>query len=291
MSIPQMRTITALSIGAINFDNSNYILSEIKGLEMPTTRLPRYNLPGQSGGFVSNALYGERKIQIKGYVNAPDGKRTTLLTNRINLINALLYQYSGGSPVPLTLTVTLENGQVLTLSVYPSENMPLTMGYTADQVDFEEFMLTLIAPNYNIASQTAISVNLSLPIGGGTAIPTPIPINLAPSSGGSATINNPGSTPSFPIITLTPTLTNPYIANNTTGAFIQLNFTMGVGTQNVVINCANQTIFQGSTNITGVQSVSSTFWAVQPGNNILSFNAFSGIGSCNVSFFPSYLGV
>ena len=292
MSIPQMRTITGLQVGAVIFDNSNYILSEIKGLEMPTTRLPRYNLPGQSGGFISNALYGERKIQIKGWVNAPDGQRTTLLTNRINLINALIYQYSNGIPVPLTVTITLENGQVLTTNVYPSENMPLTMGYTPNQVDFEEFFITLIAPGYTLNSQTPTSAIISVPVGGGAAIPTAIPISLAPSSGGSAVINNTGSVPAFPVITLTPPLTSPYIANITQGGFINLlNTNLQVGQNNIVIDCKAQTIFQGVNNITGVQSTDSRFWSILPGNNTITFSAAAGNGTCTVVFYPSFLGV
>lgn len=290
-----LQTITGLSIDSLVFDNSNFILQEIKGLESPLTRLPRYNLPGQSGAYISNALYGERAIKIRGLVNVPDGTavsqvRNTYLANRTTLINNLSYSYdSSGRPVPRTLTITLVNGQVLTASVYV--DTPLAMGFSPDQVDYEEFLITLVAPDPLLYSSTPISATITLPVGGGTAIPTPVPASLGASSGGSATMNNIGSQTTYPTITLSAPLTNPYIINQTTGKFIKLNYTISVGQSDVVIDCQNQQITQGTNDITGVQSTDSTFWSIISGNNTIAFSASGGSGNCVVSFTPSFLGI
>ncbi len=282
--------ITSLSIDDLTFDNSNFILEEVKGLELPTVRLPRYHLPGASGAFVSNALYGERSIRIKGVVNAPDGSRLTYLTNRTTLINNLAYKYDdNGRPLTRTLTVTLLNGQVLTANVYV--DTPLIMGFSPDQTDWEEFEIGLIAPDPFLYSSSPISGTINLPVGGGTTIPAAVPMSLAPSSGGTLSLNNIGSQTAYPTITLNAPLTNPYIVNQKTGGFLKLNYTLSVGQLPVVIDCRNQKITQGTNDITGVQSTDSTFWTIPSGVNNIGFSATGGSGTCVVSFYPLFLGV
>ena len=289
-----MRTITGLSItssgGTLAFDGSNFILVEINGLESPVVRLPRYNLPGASGAFISNALYGERALKIKGIVNAPDGSRTTLLANRTTLINTLAFQRDADNNLqPQTVTITLENGTVLTTQGYVDN--AVSMGFTPDQVDHEDFLITMVCPDPNLYSTTQTSASVSLPVGGGTAVPTAIPISLAPSSGGSVVIGNAGSTTTYPTITLSAPLTNPYLTNRYTGEFLKLTLTMNVGDQNVIIDCANQKITQGANTITGVQSSDSTFWGLLTGNNTIGFSSSAGSGTATLTFFPSFLGI
>ena len=67
-----MNLITALSIDTLVFDNQNFVLQDVKGLESPALRLPRYNQPAGNGANISNALFGERPIAIKGMVIVPD---------------------------------------------------------------------------------------------------------------------------------------------------------------------------------------------------------------------------
>lgn len=290
-----MNIITGLSISnptanTLTFDNSNFILVEIAGLETPLTRLPRYNLPGSSGAFISNALYGERAIKITGILNAPDGQPTTYLTNRTALINALAYSRdNSGNLQPQTLTITLANGQILTTNVYVDH--PLAMKFSSDQNDYEDFLITLVAPDPNLYSSVAQTTTISLPVGGGTAIPTAIPLSLAASSGGSVVINNAGSVASYPTITLTAPLTNPYITNQRTGAFLKINYTLNIGDQSLVIDCQTQTIMQGVNNKTGIQSSDSTFWDLLSGNNTVAFSAGGGSGTAQVSYYTTYLGI
>ena len=289
-----MNLITGLTIASqnqtITFDGSNYILEEVTGLETPTTRLVRYNLPGASGAYISNALYGERALKIKGWVNASDASRLTYMTNRINLINTLAYQRDDNNNlVNQTLTFTLENGLILTTTGYVDTG--LQMGFSPDQTDFEEFQITFVCPDPNLYSLTQSSYSVSLPVGGGVAIPTAIPISLAPSSGGTVVVTNQGSGTVFPTITLTAPLTRPYITNRRTGGFLSLNVTTNVGDANIVIDCANQKITQGTNDITGVQSQDSSFWDILGGNNTIAFSAAAGSGSGTIQFYAAYLGI
>jgi hypothetical protein len=283
-------TISSPTANTLTFDNSNFILSEIKGLESPLVRLPRFNLPGASGAFISNALYGERAIKIKGVVNAPDNKVSTYLANRTTLINALAYSRdNSGVLQPQTLMITLSNGQVLTTDIYV--DTPLAMGFSEDTLGWEDFLVTMVAADPFLYSATVSSTLISLPVGGGTAIPTAIPISLAPSSGGNAVINNIGSTASFPIITLTAPLTNPYVTNIRTGEFLSFNYTISIGDADLIIDCANQTIMQGANDKSGIQSYDSTFWSILSGANTIAFSASGGSGNVTISYFPTFLGI
>jgi hypothetical protein len=290
-----MRTITSLTItpsgvNPIVFDGTNFILSSVKGLESPKVRLPRFDLPGSSGAFISNALYSERSLQLQGYVNAPDGSRVTYLNNRTALINALSYQYSlAGTPQPVLLTIGLENGQLVQTSGYV--DTPLAMAFSEDSVDYEAFHLSLVCPDPNLYGTVAITGQVGLPVGGGAAIPTAIPISLAAGSGGALTLTNIGSQPTSPTITLTAPLTNPYITNQRTGAFLKFNYTINIGDAPVVVNCATQTITQGANTLTGVISQDSTFWSLLPGQNTIGFSASAGSGTATVTFNPVFIGV
>lgn len=283
-------SISSPSASTVTFDNANYVLNEIKGLESPLVRLPRFNLPGSSGAFISNALYGERSITIKGTIISPDNNPSTFLTNRNNLINVLAYSRDNNNNLQSqTLMITLGNGQILTTNVFVDK--PLQLGYSEDQYGWEEFMISFIAPDPNLYSSTSISTSISLPVGGGTAIPTAVPASLAPSSGGSATIDNIGSQSSAPTITLTAPLTNPYVTNNRSGLFLKINYTLNLGDHSLVINCSTQRITQGATDKTGIQSSDSTFWSLLSGDNLIGFSATAGSGTCTINFAPTFIGV
>ena len=285
-----MQIITSLSIDSLTFDGSNYILEEVSGLELPLTRLPRYNWPGQSGAFISNALYGERAIKIKGTVNAPDGTVNTYLLNRTALINALNYKRDvNNNIVPQTLTIGLANGQNLTAEVYM--DTPITMAFSPDATDYAEFLITLVAPDPNLYSNTISSTSIDFPIAGGTAIPTAIPVSLAPSSGGNTSINNIGSSTAYPVITINAPVVDPYIINTTTNLYMQIIYTLGVGDDPLIIDCNNQTIFQGVNDVTGIQMQGSSFFGLIPGINQIRYSGSSGTGIATVSYYPTFIGI
>jgi hypothetical protein len=284
------KLITNLTIDSLTFDGENYILQNLSGLESPTVRLPRYNLPGSSGAFISNALYGERSIKITGTINAPDNNPLTYLANRTALINALNFKRDiDNNIVPQLMTITLANGQILTTQVYVDNQ--IQMAFSSDKTDFEDFIITFVAPDYNLYGTNKNTSMITFPIEGGTAIPTPIPLSLSSSSGGSAIINNEGSSVTYPVITVNAPVINPYIINLTTNKFMQIIYTLNLGDEPLIIDCSQNTIFQGSNNLTGIQTQNSTFWGLNSGNNTINYSGTSGSGSCQLDYYFTYVGV
>lgn len=279
--------ITALSIDDLVFDNTNFVLQEIQGLEMPIVRLPRYNLPGQSGAFISNALYGERSIKIKGLVNVNTNNMTTFLSNRRTVIDNLGFQYDiNNRPVARTMTIALIDGRILTTDIFI--DTPLQMKFSENQVGYEDFLITAIAPDFRLYLETIMDT-IPFPVIGGVPIPTPIPMSFSYTSGGILTVDNIGVVDVFPIITFHAPLNIPYIINFTSGEFIELNY--NVTGDDVIIDCQNQTITQGGVDITGVQTSDSVFFTILQGLNDLGFNAIGGSGDCDISFTPAFLGI
>jgi len=380
--------ITNPQNGTLTFDSSNFILQSITGLEYPAIRLPRYNLPGQTGANVSNQLYGERIITIKGVCNGSNV--SSYLTNRSTISNVLsIARDNNNNLQPLVLSFTLANGNAFTANCYTSKELTLSFG--EDQIEWATFQIQLVAPDPSLYSTTSSSNVVTLPVqgpvtgisgivqtvgsgqhdltsggaftdtightytiviqSGGTTFKwktdsgalsgavtitgsaqtlangvtvtfghtsgytngdtftivatygvqiasalgpltgTALGISLAPASGGQVTINNPGGLPVYPTITITAPIVNPYIVNLRTGAFLRITDSLLAGANSLVINCAAQTIFQGSNNVTGIQSSDSTFWDLLPGSNTIGFNASSGSGQATVQFFPTFIGI
>lgn len=284
------QNITALSIDGFSFDSSNFILAEIQGIEFPTVRLPRFNLPGSSGGFISNALYGERSIRIKGYINAPDGKSATFMNNRTTFINTFAYKRDiYNNLLPQILTMTTSNGQTLTTSVYVDG--AISAPFPADQIEWVEFLITLVAPDPNLYSTVQSVTTINLAAGGGMAVPAAVPFNISAGSGGSGVLNNTGGNIVYPTITLTAPLNTPFLTNFNTNLFLKLNTNLIVGQNPLVINCAAQTITQGANDVTSIKSIDSNYFYLMSGNNNIGFSAASGSGQASISFYPNYLGI
>lgn len=290
-----MSLLTGLSIDSLVFDNQNFILQEIHGIESPTLRLPRYNLPGANGTAVSNALFAERAISIKGYVNAPDGTPSSLaqsvyLANRRTLINSVAYKRDvNGNLFSQLMTITLMDGTQVTCNVFLDK--PLQMGFSIGNTSYEEFQLTFIAPDPNLYSTIQNVTNIGLAVGGGVAVPTAVPLSLASSSGGQAIITNVGTNVAFPVITLVGPLTNPFIANLTTNQYMQLNMVINATDAPVIINMGAPSIMQNGGDISANRTTFSTYWGLFGGNNTIGFSASAGSGTATVGFYPSYAGI
>lgn len=114
-----------------------------------------------------------------------------------------------------------------------------------------------------------------------------------------ATIDNTGDVPTPVKIVFVGEMTNPIVTNETTGEYIKVNqtigeneqlvITTGYGKKRVEIVKADDT----TENAYSYIDLSSTFFELQPGENILSYDADSGADSAQVSiyFTPRYVGV
>lgn len=266
---------------------TNFPLSEVSGLEVIPIRTPSEDLPGQHGSYVPNQLYGGRRIIVAGRVKGATS--ATYLTNRQSLESALkIARDASGNLTPITAKFNLTGGGAYQAVVIPRRGaeMPFRPGH----VSFEQFVFELEAQDPALYSQTLTEQTISLPTGGGVALPTALPASLSAGTGGEATLTNAGDLESFPTVRFDGPLTNPTIFNLTLGITLQLSLTLLAG-EYVTIDMRAKTITQGtSTNKMNTLASGSDFFWLKSGANTIKFSALAGSGTAKVSFRSSWSG-
>ena len=265
-----------------------FIAPPIAGLDMPLTRSSQYNKSGQDGVTVAQQFLGERRITIQGYLvvsNLADyeSNRKTFLA--LNQPIKDIY----GNLVPHLMRFQTMDGTyyILNVQVMSPPKMDRNL------INSATWTLDLLATDPAIQSDNLNSKIINPSASGGFSVPATIPVSFDSSSGGLYNLANAGNYPAWPIIVLNGPLTNPNIINETTGEFMNLALDLNSGDQ-IIIDCLNKTIVQGGvTNQISTKTYESTFWTLQPGNNVI--NLPSGVpdqtGSAIISWRDQWVGI
>lgn len=284
-----LNTITA---GSLQIHNSvspnNFWVDSVEGLDAPDYRINNYDRPGEDGGVISSEFYTTRLITLTGIIKGA----TPAIHEANRALFASTFAISRDAynfPVPVRITFVTLAGASYFVDAYAEKPQMKN-----SEILFSRFMLHLRCPKSFLFSSTAISSGaITVPTGGGFILPVILPIISSSSTGGSALITNTGNVTAYPIITLTGSLTTPYIYNATTGVYMQLNYTLAP-TDVVVIDMLNKTIvLNGSTDLLYTKQTGANWWGLLVGNNNISFStgSSSDTGNAAISFNPPYLGI
>jgi hypothetical protein len=240
----------------------------VHGLSKIDIRLSSDNLTGRNGGNVWATKYGMRDIKIFGDVYAND------FDTYFNLRSELQEAFD-----------TLQGDQELTITIGDR-----TRKITGTVIEFQELDETpgefAEAPYYIVVrcgdpffTDTSISTGGPIEPGveGGTPVPMPIPSPIG-SIGESITIVNSGDLASYAVFTITGTITNPRVQNNSTGKYFQLNTTLNAG-QILTVERTNQ---GESVTVDGAnyyQYFEGEVFPIAVGTNVITFNGINYIGS------------
>lgn len=264
-----------------------WLQTPIEGLDAPEDRVNVYDKPGEDGAVVSSMFYSGRRISLQGMIKGANP--AAYEANRLAFLNAVLQRKDDtGYPTPIRVTFTNLSGATYYVDAYIRKPI---MDY--DQINYCKFMLTMVCANPFIFGSASKNTTINPAVGGGAVLPFILPVILAPSSGGSGSLVNSGSGNAFPIIKLTGPLTNPYLANNTVGKFMQLNYTIPAG-HYVTIDMAKKTILlDDSSSILSTKTSDSDWWAVIPGTNNLQLSTGNSADSGNalITINDAYLGI
>lgn len=263
----------------------------LQGLEAPEVRVDAYNNPGEDGQTVANVLLGGRLITLEGSI-----KGATAATYRANRqeFNQLVgpQRDSRNRPVPRVLKLTDAAGDeyrinVIVQSLRNPDQWPTRSDW--------QLHLRATGP---LQSETQSSLVITLPEPGGLVFTdgkidfTDGKVLFGSSAGGSGTATNTGTLPAYPILTFAGPLPNPVLHNDTVGAKLGLDLTLGLGDE-VVVDMLARTIVQGgSTNRMAAKSTGSSFWALAPEANNLRFAADSfESGTVTISWRSAFAGI
>lgn len=244
----------------------------MEGFTYPTTRHVIEDLPSLDGAHFVISRFGRRRLAWEAEIIED---RYTARRNMLPSQGALK-------------TLYIETYDSLNLQT-DVEVVSITSPYTAME---QIILIETVAPDYRLYSQTLSTQTTGTTEGsGGTAIPTPIPMDLSSNSGNpKLSITNNGNVNADPTFRVTGPGTN-FTIQNISGGSMQLNLTLVAG-EFVDINVKDRTALKGgSQNVYG--SVAGDWWQVIPGTQQVHFVASSGSDSgtqLKVDFRDAYLG-
>lgn len=260
----------------------------LEGLEAPSYRITEYDKPGEDGGVVSASYYGLRPITLNGTVQGGSAALHEANRQALEAVCGVSRDSTGFPVLKLLEITTLAGAQYFAYVQVKSLKNVIGRG------TYSNFMLSLTAPDSRLYLAGSNSSGLiSRPTGGGFILPIILPVIFAPSSGGSGSATNAGNVSTYPTLTLRGQLTNPYILNSATGESFQLNRTIAVG-ETVVVDMAEKTVtLNGTSSLLSLKASDSTWWALQPGINPISFSTGSSgdTGTLEVTWSNAVLGI
>jgi hypothetical protein len=263
--------LESLSIDGLELIASDdYWFESVDGLDEPDRRIASAPNPGADGGFVASTLYGMRPISISGALKHQSvadmsAARTALGTA------CQLKRDVNGVRILKTLVFGLADGRTFTCQAEVSRFKAPNMGTGA-----VEFLISLVAEDpllYNPSQKT--SGNIVRSTSGGLVIPFVSPAVSAGSSGGAGIATNSGNSDTPAILELVGPLTSPYVLNQRSGLFMQLNYTIPTGETILVDSSDNTILIQGGGSRFNKKADGADFFKLLPGANPIVFSTGS----------------
>jgi hypothetical protein len=255
--------LQTLSIDGLELiDSDAYWFESADGLDEPDRRIASAVNPGADGGFVASTLYGMRGVSLAGALKRQAS--ADLSAARSALGQACLLQRDATGVRQLkTINFSLLDGRSFTFEAVVSSFKAPNLGTGA-----VEFLIQLIAEDpllYDTEEQT--TGNIVRSTGGGLIIPFVSPAVSAAASGGAGIATNGGNSDTPVILKLVGPLTNPYILNQASGLFMQLDYAIPDGTT-VLIDTSDSTILNAAGgSLFNKKAEGASFFKLLPGAN------------------------
>lgn len=281
-----MTSITLNGVSLIDEANGYFIIVPVDGLEYPTLDVSSYPLSGDNGMRIAAILTRERRIVLRGVLRG--GCVDDIYAMRKTIATACLpNQNDDNSVSPVSMRIVTTDNDY-TISVYVNKFVaPLIAG------TYCEYLIDIIAEDYAIYSTSQTQSTVTKSTGGGLSIPFTIPFSFEGGVDGSVAMTNNGDVLSYPTIVFTGDLTNPRLTNTSSGLFLQINTTINTG-EYVAINMKNKTVIRnGSTNLMSSVTSNSSFWGIEPGENVLVLTSGNDndAGYATVTFKSAYSSI
>jgi len=279
MAAPATTLFTQASYGGYSFEVAR--TGKLDGLSTPSYATAESTLAGVRGSKFVRALQRKRQITMEFLVYTTS--ESDYFTQRKAIISALQKEDGEG---PLLLTINGTQYQVNCVPEPPEISWPHFPYFTV-QAQFTCYDPTIYSATTNSNSGIAV------PGGGGAVFPLVFPITFTTQNTGTVFVTNSGNVDASPLITLTGLLTNPIIANVTTGEYFQLTTTTTVS-DTIVIDMKNRTaVKNGTTSMLTSLVTGSEWWALGAGSSTIRINtgSTSDTGTMTIAWQNAYGGI
>lgn len=269
-------------------DSAPFLIIKIEGLGSPKNELYRQKSPYQDGTTITHATLDERELVLEGVILYKDRLERQRYRNRLikvfnpKLKGELIFERDG---IKRKINCMVEQAPY-----FPS-NM---------QETYQMFSLIFICPNPFWLDEFIESEEMADWVGG-LRFPLQLPMMFAGRSTRQSTIiRNNGDVETPIVFEFLGPATNPKITNDSTGEYIQINreiaadekliITTEFGNKKVILR---NTLTGEQMNAFGWIDLGSTFFQLDVGENLMSYNADSGQETARVwiKWRNRYLGV
>lgn len=242
----------------------------------------------QDGVTLQRVRLSPRELMIRFLALAEN--RTALEQKRRRIAAAFNPRYGPGR-----LIWTQEDGTQYALWCVALSGSPSFLAGSSQGDTWQEVVVDLQAPDPCWTDANALSQTLA-GLTGGLAFPAYFPAHFA-AQGSTMSVTNTGDIDAPVALTIPGPCTNPVVENLTTGEQIALTMTVESG-ESVIINtaygdliCRLQAADGSQTNAMQYLSAASTFWQLQPGENVITYSATSGSAAVTLEYASRYTGV
>jgi phage-related protein len=273
------------SVSFSKSDPTYILLKDYQGFATPDVSYKTVSAPFQDGETLLDTRFSTRKFSINLMVTGPT------LTDIQTAINTLIRLFNPGSG-PGILTFIYEDGT----SYYINCSGKVVPSGSARSNKHQLVRIDLVAHSplfYTSAQSKTIGSN------GIATFPITFPFTLT-SNTSTGTATNLGDVAAGATIIIEGDVTNPVITNTTLGTYLAFTKNMDVGdTMTITTHFGNKTVLfydatDGST-VNGFQflNADSTFFQINPGNNIITFTSAGAAAGTKVvvTWSDQYSGV
>lgn len=262
--------------------NRFYLDEDVQGLSMPEIRTSSGLYSGRDGGYIGAQFYGMRTLSLVGRVFGQD--IVEVEAKRRALQDALRTK-----SITMRVVTNAGNAYLIYCNLLRFD-MPIKR-----DVNIAPFKIELLAADpiiYDDTAGAALHATVNKAIGGGYVYPVVYPV-LWSAGQGNTTVTNAGNTTVYPIITLTGSMHDPVIYNNTTGKLLRLSGLTTNAGDTVVIDTKERTVLLNGGSIFDKVSADSQFWGLVVGQNVLALGSNDGNDtvSADVMWRSGYIGI
>lgn len=227
--------------------SGNYVgmITELTGFDSPEIRESADDLVQMDGGIHGNFYYGRRPVVMNGILLNPASATAR------NARMEKLTQASDALRADAVLDWTPSGGARRKLSLRRQQPLRFIGAWQ------KEFQLAMVAADPRIYSYASSTLEKLTSAGG----------NVAPT--------NAGTTPTWPIFTITGPINSPIITNTVTGEDLRFTNNLSAG-NTMIIDTLNHTVISGVTNLYGsVNFTLSEWFPMLPGANSFTLSGSS----------------
>lgn len=264
--------------------NGMHLDEPIEGLAgLPAIRTSQGVNLGRDGGWTTKQLYEARFISFSGRIFADTVQETEERRRQFASVLAKFMKSKG------TLRVVTPAGHE-----YSTEVSLIGVEMPIERVmNMVKWKINLKAddPLLYDNSDGELLATIRKTIQGGFKIPFTLPLYITPDQPPVA-INNSGSEIVLPTIIIKTAATNPRIVNRTLNQVMSVETTVSAGSK-LEIDMKNKTILLDGLNIYGLQTPDSSFWGLNPGDNIIELitDIQSEQTEAELRFRSGYIGI